>query len=544
MATLFSSAHSCHVHHHKFPFLFLFLFFLFVLIESCSGFGTYGFDIHHRFSDPVKGMFGVDGLLPVKDSVPYFQVMVHRDRAIHGRRLATSTGGDSNNTKTPIAFYNGNETYRIDNLGFLHYANVSVGTPSISFLVALDTGSNLFWLPCDCSSCVRKLGSPSGPVVLNIYSPNKSSTSGKVPCNSTLCSQTQRKRCPSDQSNCPYQVVYLSNGTSTTGYFVQDSLHLVSDDSQSKAIDAKITFGCGQVQTGSFLTGGAPNGLFGLGMANISVPSTLAHNGYTSGSFSMCFGPDGIGRISFGDKGSTGQGETSFNQGQPSSSLYNISIAQTIIGGQAGDLVYSAVFDSGTSFTYLNDPAYTLIAETFNNLVKETRHSSTDLPFDYCYDMSANQTELTIPTVNLVMSSGDYFNVTNPILTILANGSAVYCLGIIKTGDVNIIGQNFMDGYRIVFDRERMILGWKPSNCYDDKMETNTLAVSPNTAVPPATAFNPKATSTQIPAASPPSGSHSPLSKPASPPSGSHSPLSKPFTYTLMMTLVLFFAIV
>ncbi|KAJ6736879.1 ASPARTYL PROTEASES [Salix viminalis] len=411
-------------------------------------------------------MFGVDGLLPVKDSVPYFQVMVHRDRAIHGRRLATSTG---------------------------------------------DTGSNLFWLPCDCSSCVRKLGSPPGPVELNIYSPNKSSTSEKVPCNSTLCSQTQRNRCPSDQSNCPYQVVYLSNGTSTTGYFVQDSLHLVSDDSQSKAIDAKITFGCGQVQTGSFLTGGAPNGLFGLGMANISVPSTLAHNGYTSGSFSMCFGPDGIGRISFGDKGSTGQGETSFNQGQPSSSLYNISIAQTIIGGQAGDLVYSAIFDSGTSFTYLNDPAYTFIAETFNKLVKETRHSSTDLPFDYCYDMSANQTELTFPTVNL-------------------NGSAVYCLGMIKSGDVNIIGQNFMVGYRIVFDRERMILGWKPSNCYDDKMETNTLAVSPNTAVPPATAVNPTATSTQIPA--------------ASPPGGSHSPLSKPFTYTLMMTLVLFFAIV
>ena len=117
MATLFSSAHSCHVHHHKFPSLFLFLFFLFVLIESCSGFGTYGFDIHHRFSDPVKGMFGIDGLLPVKDSVPYFQVMVHRDRVIHGRRLATSTGGDSNNKKTPIAFYNGNETYRIDSLG-------------------------------------------------------------------------------------------------------------------------------------------------------------------------------------------------------------------------------------------------------------------------------------------------------------------------------------------------------------------------------------------------------------------------------------------
>ncbi|KAJ6682271.1 ASPARTYL PROTEASE FAMILY PROTEIN 1 [Salix koriyanagi] len=421
--------------------------------------------------------------------------------------------------KTPIAFYNGNETYRIDTLGFLHYADVSVGTPNISFLVALDTGSNLFWLPCDCSSCVRQsLGSPSGPSSTSTVRTNRQQAK-RSPATASCAHKHSVIDVPSDQSNCPYEAVYLSNGTSTSGYLVQDSLHLVSDDSQSKAIDAKITFGCGQVQTGSFLTGGAPNGLFGLGMANISVPSTLAHNGYTSGSFSMCFRPDGIGRISFGDKGSTGQGETSFNQGQPSSLLYNISIAQTIIGGQAGDLVYSAIFDSGTSFTYLNDPAYTLIAKNFNKLVKEMRHSSTDLPFDYCYDISANQTELTFPTVNLVMSSGDYFNVTNPII-----------LFEFASGDVNIIGQNFMVGYRIVFDRERMILGWKPSNCYDDKMETNTLAVSPNTAVPPATAVNPTATSTQIPA--------------ASPPGGSHSPLSKPFTYTSMMTLVLFFAIV
>lgn len=73
---------------------------------------------------------------------------------------------------------------------------------------------------------------------------------------------------------------------------------------------------CGLVQEGSFLTGGAPNGLFGLGMSNISVPSTLAKEGLTANSFAMCFGPDGVGRISFGDKGSSGQGETPFNLNQ------------------------------------------------------------------------------------------------------------------------------------------------------------------------------------------------------------------------------------
>lgn len=70
---------------------------------------------------------------------------------------------------------------------------------------------------------------------------------------------------------------------------------------------------CGQVQSGSFLHVAAPNGLFGLGMEKISVPSFLARDGYIADSFSMCFGYDGTGRISFGDKGSIDQEETPFS---------------------------------------------------------------------------------------------------------------------------------------------------------------------------------------------------------------------------------------
>ena len=35
----------------------------------------------------------------------------------------------------------------------LHYTTVSLGTPGQKFLVALDTGSDLFWVPCECSRC-------------------------------------------------------------------------------------------------------------------------------------------------------------------------------------------------------------------------------------------------------------------------------------------------------------------------------------------------------------------------------------------------------
>lgn len=64
------------------------------------------------------------------------------------------------------------------------------------------------------------------------------------------------------------------------------------------------------------MDGAAPNGLFGLGMDNESVPSILASGGLAADSFSMCFGPDGLGRIRFGDKGSSDQSETPFNIAQ------------------------------------------------------------------------------------------------------------------------------------------------------------------------------------------------------------------------------------
>lgn len=79
---------------------------------------------------------------------------------------------------------------------------------------------------------------------------------------------------------------------------------------------ALLCCSCGKIQTGSFLNGAAPNGLFGLGMDTISVPSTLAKENVTPNSFSMCFRSDGIGRITFGDKGSSDQGETPINLGQ------------------------------------------------------------------------------------------------------------------------------------------------------------------------------------------------------------------------------------
>lgn len=51
------------------------------------------------------------------------------------------------------------------------------------------------------------------------------------------------QRCATDAIECPYQVQYLSNGTSSTGILVEDVLHLTTDDAKQENVEARITFG-------------------------------------------------------------------------------------------------------------------------------------------------------------------------------------------------------------------------------------------------------------------------------------------------------------
>lgn len=443
--------------------------------KSVEAFGTYGYDIHHRYSDSLKGILDFDGL-PEKGSYDYYASMARRDSVARRRHLADNT--------QLLSFVDGNETYRLPSLGFLHYANVSVGTPSVWFLVALDTGSDLFWLPCDCVSCVRDLKTRSGrQIEFNIYSPNISSTSTSVLCDNDLCEK--KSRCSAASDTCPYRVRYLSSNTSSSGFLVGDVLHLNTDDNQQKAVEANIKFGCGTVQTGSFLDGAAPNGLFGLGMEKVSVPSILASEGLAADSFSMCFGPDGTGRIKFGDKGSSDQSETPFNIDQLNPT-YNISITHISVEENVTDVNLSAIFDSGTSFTYLTDPAFTIISENFNSIAQEKRVSpNSDLPFEYCYALSPKQDSFRVANVNLTTKGGKQIFVNDPIVYISTQaGAVIYCLGLVKSEDIDIIGQNFMTGYNIVFDRQKKVLGWKASDCYDGN-NSAALPINPSRGAPP-----------------------------------------------------------
>jgi len=103
--------------------------------------------------------------------------------------------------------------------------------------------------------------------------------------------------------------------------------------------------------------------------------------------------------------------------------------------------------------------------------------------------MSNDANASLIPSLSLTMKGNSHFTINDPIIVISTEGELVYCLAIVKSSELNIIGQNYMTGYRVVFDREKLVLAWKKFDCYDIE-ETNTTVAGTNktAAVAPAMA--------------------------------------------------------
>ncbi|KAJ4775383.1 Eukaryotic aspartyl protease family protein [Rhynchospora pubera] len=465
---------------------------------------TISLDFHHRFSYKVRQWAESQGIPATwhpseapEGSVEYYKELVRHDRALltQHRQLITST--DVYN------FAMGNETLSLPSLAYLYYAAVSVGTPNQTFLVAMDTGSDLFWLPCNCVECAPLKSPLYGDLEFSTYSTNASSTSKTISCGSSECSLLAKKDCTGTSTDCPYTINYLGANTSSSGFLVEDVLYLAKGDTGVDTVEIPVVFGCGEVQSGSLLEGSAPNGLMGLAMDNLSVPTVLANKGMISDSFSLCFGDDDSGRLNFGDIGSSDQSETPLVVDNNNSPYYSINLEGMAIGNTTFDTSFAAMVDSGASFTILEDQIYKEFTTAFAEQVTETQFSDPNLPFEYCYQLSAGQTEIIRPVVYFTTKGGSQFPALHPIVPILSKTTQEqigYCIGVLQSTNINIIGQNFLRDLRVVFNREKMVLGWEQFDCYSGK--SSTTPPTDNTHFAPSPAGHTPAThtpATQVP---------------------------------------------
>ncbi|XP_052190660.1 aspartic proteinase-like protein 1 isoform X2 [Diospyros lotus] len=312
---------------------------------------------------------------------------------------------------------------------------------------------------------------------LNEYSPSGSITSKHLPCSHHLC--ILGPNCKSPKQPCPYTAEYESTDTFSSGFLVEDTMHFAarSDNATNISAEAPVIIGCGRKQSGGYLDGAAPDGVMGLGLGEISVPSLLAKAGLLRNSFSLCFNEDASGRVFFGDQGPSAQQSTPFLPLEGKLVVpYTVGVEACCIGGSCLDKTnFKALVDSGTSFTFLPKKAYEMVVQEFDRQVNATSVEGSDLK--YCYK-SRSQDMPKIPSLTLKFASNNSFLVHDPTLR-YNDSEEVFCLAIQPTdGDLAIIGQNYMTGYRLVFDRENLKLCWSPSNC-QDLSDAKTMPLTP-----------------------------------------------------------------
>ncbi|KAL0344352.1 UNVERIFIED_CONTAM: Aspartic proteinase-like protein 1 [Sesamum angustifolium] len=437
---------------------------------------VYSARLVHRFSEEAKAHQGVRvlenggevggggvGFWPQRRSLEYYRRLLSSDVQRQTLKL---------NPQFQFLYPSeGSATLPLGNdFGWLHYMWIDIGTPKVSFLVGLDAGSDLFWVPCDCVQCAPLSSSyySSLDKDLNEYNPSGSSTSKPLSCSHKLCELGPN--CPNPKQQCPYTINYYSDDTSTSGFLVEEVLHLVPGHSVSnKSVSAPVIIGCGSKQTGGYLNGVAPDGLLGLGLGEISVPSFLAKAGYIRNSFSLCFSEDDSGRLFFGDQGVASQQTTPFLPLDGKNLTYIIGVDACCIGSSCLDHTnFEMLVDSGTSFTFLPDQIYERVVDEFDRQVNASKSSFEGYPWQYCYK-SSSQGVPKIPSLTLKFATSNSFVVNDPVFVIYGTQGAVgFCLAIQPTDQtIGTIGQNFMTGYQIVFDRENFKLGWSRSNCQD-----------------------------------------------------------------------------
>ncbi|CAA6665078.1 unnamed protein product [Spirodela intermedia] len=344
--------------------------------------------------------------------------------------------------------------------GELHYTWVDIGTPNVSFLVALDAGSDLFWVPCDCIQCAALSGGRNGlPRALHLS-----------------VNQLQKPKQP-----CPYFVDYYSENTSSSGLLVEDTLYLASSD-ENAFMGASVIIGCGSRQSGGYLDGIAPDGLLGLGLGDVSVPTILAKEGLVRDSFSLCFQEDDSGRILFGDQGISGQRSTPFVSVEGKYPTYIIEVEGWCIGSQClRQTATRALVDCGSSFTYLPSSVFKVVVAEFDRQMNRSSITYEESPFQYCYRASSLEMP-TIPRVALTLAVNQSFVVNNPLFLFYGKQGQreAFCLALQPSDDPHVtIGQNFMTGYKVVFDRELMRLAWSPSSHCGDPASSRRVPRTP-----------------------------------------------------------------
>ncbi|KAL8052805.1 hypothetical protein ABFX02_05G028800 [Erythranthe guttata] len=400
------------------------------------------------------------------------------------RRLSTllsAIGGKRSHAQLPL--------HSAASFGSGQYlVSLHLGTPPQRLLLVADTGSDLTWVSC--SAC-RSNCTPRAAVS---FFPRQSATFSPHHCYSPACTLIPHpKKAPHCNhtrlhSTCRYEYSY-SDGSVTSGFFSHETTAF--NTSAGKLLKFRpLSFGCGFSNSGPSVSGpsfNGANGVMGLGRGPISFSSQLGRQ--FGHKFSYCLmdytlSPPPTSYLLIGGGGSAAAkpklSYTPLLQNPLSPTFYYIGIENVIVNDTKLPISPSVwaidesgnggtVVDSGTTLTFLAEPAYKKILAVFERLVKLPTLSEPIPGFDLCLNVSdgGGPPGTSLPQLSFQLAGGSVFS-PPPRNYFIDAAEDVKCLAlqpVASAAGFSVIGNLMQQGYTFEFDKDRARLGFTRRGC-------------------------------------------------------------------------------
>eukprot|EP00897_Mesotaenium_endlicherianum_P010074 jgi/Mesen1/9095/ME000058S08591 len=379
-----------------------------------------------------------------------------------------------------------------------------VGKPAKPYPLLIDTGSSLTWLLCSDSALSHDNDQGSKPF------DDRASNSTLVDCDakrspSSLCGDAQRATYSfvgcyfPDSRGCLYSLTYADQ-TLTRGRLIQDDVSVRLASGALATVSAQ--FGCSVFTTDNFNY--SLSGLLGLGRSQIALPSQMAASQKKLPNvFAHCLGGDKGGYFFFGKElvPRTGVAWAPLlpNYGilytLRASAIYLNNSRLPLSPGAFKSNIGEFVFDSGTSFAYLQSGVYELFydqltrkplsaegkfqrvkyangtteAYAFNATAPgvTTLARSTSPDGSTCWSapgVPLSQVTRFFPELKFHFGPKSSLNVGQDYLI---QDSGKVCLAIVDFGFnyYHLIGDLLLRNHLLVYDNEKSRLGWVRKDC-------------------------------------------------------------------------------
>ncbi|KAK7275185.1 hypothetical protein RIF29_16294 [Crotalaria pallida] len=370
-----------------------------------------------------------------------------------------------------------------------YFADLRLGTPPQRLLLVADTGSDLIWVKCSaCKNCPNNRRPGPGSAFLARHSKTFSSHHCYDPQCKLIPHPKQTRPCNRTRIHTPCRYEYsYADGSITSGFFSKETTSFNTSSNKEAKID-KLSFGCGFRISGPSVTGASFNGaqgVMGLGRGAISFSSQLGKK--FGNKFSYCLldytiSPPPKSYLTIGSSQNDrvlskffSYTPLLFNPLAPT--FYYIAVNGVTVEGSKLPISPSVwkldeegnggtVVDSGTTLTFLAEPAYRQVLAALRRRVRLPAPEGGANGFDLCVNVSG-VARPRLPKLSFLLAGKSVLSppARNYFIEV---SDRVLCLAIqpVKTvSGFSVFGNLLQQGYVFEFDKDMSRLGFSRRGC-------------------------------------------------------------------------------